>query len=76
MLKVDTNTPKKFVEEYLSKYALVDDSSSYAYARPSQEVYMQVLVLSYQDLNASMIAGMPGDLITTVAEWSGNLGAD
>lgn len=74
LLTVSPDTPKEFAEKYLRQFTLIDDPSSYGFALPAEEIYMQVLALSYDELNASLIRDMPNSADSKLAGWAGQLG--
>ncbi|WP_233214768.1 hypothetical protein [Mycobacterium sp. 4858] len=57
---------KDSVERYLKRYTLKSDPDSFAYTFPSEEPRMEVLALSFKELTAALLDGMP-ESITSMA---------
>jgi hypothetical protein len=74
VLKISPGTDRDFAVKYLKQYTFRDNPSSYGLAFPSEETCMQVLVLSFQQLNAALLDGMPQEITSQVAGLADRLG--
>lgn len=50
---------RDFAKQYLNRYSLKDDAGRYGFALPSEVVNMEVLALSFDELTAALLEGMP-----------------
>ncbi|BBY04146.1 hypothetical protein [Mycobacterium seoulense] len=57
---------KESVGRYLKRYTLKGDPDSFAYTFPSEEPRMEILALSFEELTAALLDGMPKS-ITSMA---------
>lgn len=51
-----------FSEQYLKRYTLTTQPDSYAFAFPEDEPRMQILLLTFDELTAALLEGMPEDI--------------
>lgn len=51
-----------FVEQYLKRYTLTTRPDSYGFAFPEDEPRMRILLLSFKELTAALLDGMPEDI--------------
>jgi hypothetical protein len=61
---------KDYAEKHLKRYALDDDPGSYGFALDSEQPRMGVLALSFEELTAALLDGMPESITSKVALWS------
>jgi hypothetical protein len=59
LLRVQPSTVRHVAEEQLQVYRLREDPGIYAFAFPSKEPYMHVLAVSFEELNRSLLDGIP-----------------
>jgi hypothetical protein len=76
MLKAGRKTDRELMEKYLRQYTFTNCRSCYAFTFPSNHVYMQVLALSYEELNASLIDGMPETIASQIPFLADRLGVN
>jgi hypothetical protein len=57
---------RDFAEKHLKSYTLKDDPSSYGFALPSEQTNMEVLALSFEELTAALLDGMPESITSKV----------
>ncbi|OBF67789.1 hypothetical protein A5753_03235 [Mycobacterium sp. 852002-51971_SCH5477799-a] len=62
---------REFAEKHLNKFVLQDDVSFYGFALPGEDINMQVLGLSFDDLSAALVEDMPDSITSQVARWQG-----
>lgn len=62
---------REFAEKHLKKFVRRDDFNSYGFALPGEQINMEVLALSLDDLNAALAQGMPDSITSQVARWRG-----
>jgi hypothetical protein len=74
LLKRSPGLRREFAEQHLQQYTLRDDASSFGLALPSRQTDMQVLALSYDELNALLLDGMPESITARVSDWAEQLG--
>jgi hypothetical protein len=60
---------RDYAEKHLKNYTLVDDPSSYGFALPADQTNMEVLALSFEELTAALLDGMPESITSQVALW-------
>lgn len=60
---------KDYAEKHLKRYALDDDPDSYGFALDSEQPRMGVLALSFEELTAALLDGMPENITSQVALW-------
>lgn len=58
-----------FAEKHLKSYTLEDDPSSYGLALPAEHTNMEVLALTFEELTAALLDGMPESITSQVARW-------
>jgi hypothetical protein len=58
-----------FAEKHLKSYTLENDPSSYGFALPSEQPRMEVLALSFEELTAALLDGMPESITSKVPRW-------
>ncbi|MCV7095004.1 two-component response regulator-like APRR9 [Mycobacterium kubicae] len=68
-LKIRPRTSREIASRHLKQYTLSDDPNRYGIALPSEEKYMQVLALSYEQLNSALLDGMPESITSKVPLW-------
>jgi hypothetical protein len=61
---------RDYAEKHLKNYTLEDDPSSYGFALPADQTNMGVLALSFEELTAALLDGMPESITSKVALWS------
>ena len=59
----------EFAEKHLKRFVLQDDVSSYGFALPGEQINMEVLAFSFDDLNAALVEGMPESITSQVPLW-------
>ncbi len=60
---------REFAEKHLKRFVLQDDVSSYGFALPGEQINMEVLAFSFDDLNAALVEGMPESITSQVPLW-------
>jgi hypothetical protein len=60
----------RYAEEHLKRYALKDDPSSYGFAMAYEQPRMEVLALSFEELTAALLDGMPESVTSNVSRWA------
>lgn len=60
-------TRKSFAMQHLKQYSLDDQPTQFAFTFPSEELSMQVLTLSYAQLNALLITGIPDSIMSKIS---------
>lgn len=58
-----------FAEQYLKRYTFEGDPSSYGFAFPEDQPRMQVLALSFKELTAALLEGMPESITSQIPRW-------
>jgi hypothetical protein len=58
-----------FAEKHLKSYTLEDDPSSYGFALRAEQPRMEVLALSFEELTAALLEGMPESITSQVVLW-------
>lgn len=58
-----------FIEKHLKSYTLEDDPSSYGFALPAEQANMEILALSFEELTAALLDGMPENITSKVPPW-------
>lgn len=62
---------REYAEKHLNTFVLHEDSDFYAFALPGEQINMEVLALSFDDLNAALVEDMPDSVSSQVARWRG-----
>jgi hypothetical protein len=57
---------RSYAEEHLRRYALEDNPGSYAFAMDYEQPMMQILALSFDELTAALLDGMPESVTSRV----------
>lgn len=60
---------KGFAEQYLKRYTLQSDPSSYGFAFPEDQPRMEVLALSFEELTTALLEDMPDSITSQVSNW-------
>ncbi|OMC16496.1 hypothetical protein A5736_18185 [Mycobacterium sp. SP-6446] len=60
---------KDYAEKHLKSYVLDEDANSYGFALDSEQPRMEVLALSFEELTAALLDGMPESITSQVALW-------
>ncbi len=58
-----------YAEKYLKSYTLEDDPTSYGFALSWEQPRMEVLALSFEELTAALLDGMPESITSKVSLW-------
>jgi hypothetical protein len=58
-----------FAEQRLKRYSVKGDPSSCGFALPSEQTTMEVLALSFEELTAALLEGMPESITSKVPLW-------
>jgi hypothetical protein len=58
-----------YAEKYLKRYALGGDPDSYGFALDYEQPRMEVLALSFEELTAALLDGMPESITSQIALW-------
>ncbi|MCV7198382.1 hypothetical protein [Mycobacterium angelicum] len=59
--------PESFSQQGLQKYTIQDDPSRFGFAFPREARDMQILALTYDELNALLLDGMPEDITSKIS---------
>lgn len=60
---------REFAEQHLKRYTLKGNPGSYGYALPSEQTNMEVLALSFEELTAALLEGMPESITSQLPRW-------
>ncbi|MCV7198381.1 hypothetical protein [Mycobacterium angelicum] len=74
MLQIRPNTDREFAEKYLKRYSSLNAPASFCYAFSAKQKYLQILTMTFQQLNASLLNGMPVSITSQVSRWADQLG--
>jgi hypothetical protein len=58
-----------FAEQHLKRYTFEEAPSSHGFALPAQQPRMEVLTLSFEELTAALLDGMPESITSKVPAW-------
>lgn len=58
-----------FAEQYLKRYTFENHPGSYAFAFPEDQPRMEVLAMSFEELTAALLEGMPDSITSQVPRW-------
>lgn len=60
---------RDYAEQHLRRYTLEDNPGSYGFALDYQQPMMQVLALSFEELTAELLQGLPESITSQVPLW-------
>ncbi|MEC4764478.1 hypothetical protein VT930_15390 [Mycobacterium sherrisii] len=65
-LFIDVRDDKEYAEKHLKRYSLVDSPGSYGIALDYEQPRMEILALSFDELTAALLDGMPETITSKV----------
>lgn len=71
VLEESPGLKREFAEKHLKKFFLQDDTDFYGFALPGEQINMEVLALSFDDLNAALAENLPDSITSQIARWRG-----
>jgi hypothetical protein len=69
VLRRSPGLEREFAEKHLKKFVLQGDVNSYGFAFPEDQPSMEVLALSFDELTAALLEGMPDSITSQVPRW-------
>ncbi|MCV7100781.1 hypothetical protein H7I01_10325 [Mycobacterium palustre] len=60
---------RDYAEQHLRKYTLEDDPGSHGFALDYEQPMMQVLALSFEELTAALLEGLPESITSQISVW-------